>query len=294
MKNLKIDKKIVSQRIHDLRTKLGLTQKDVADTLGYSTMAISKYESGKSNLSDESATALAKVLKVSVFELLYGDIAKYTKQAIENIEFKSSILDDYVQDDLTFNYLFGKTQNDKLFIQLDKLFSYIIDNYKPRFDLMKKSSMNMLMYREDEISRKDHANWRLAVIEFTTTSEWFTLLVRDLKAGLSIPFNIQGSQSIQDRFQDQLLFSINHLLSTDIDYQNPDYRPIYKRLDYLINKTEYNAQLDLPEGAGGSIGDSSEVANCYWEFESETQAYFKKLDEIKARYRAAISEKDNS
>lgn len=154
--------------------------------------------------------------------------------------------------------------------------------------------MNMLMYREDEISRKDHANWRLAVIEFTTTSEWFTLLVRDLKAGLSIPFNIQGSQSIQDRFQDQLLFSINHLLSTDIDYQNPDYRPIYKRLDYLINKTEYNAQLDLPEGAGGSIGDSSEVANCYWEFESETQAYFKKLDEIKARYRAAISEKDNS
>ena len=57
-----------------LRREKGLTQKDLADKLGVTDKAVSRWETGKNYPDIETLKELAEVLGVSVNELLQGDI----------------------------------------------------------------------------------------------------------------------------------------------------------------------------------------------------------------------------
>jgi len=58
-------KKLIGQRIRERRKQLGLTQEELAERLGVSWSAVSKWEIGDRRPSDKLLQKLAKVLKVS-------------------------------------------------------------------------------------------------------------------------------------------------------------------------------------------------------------------------------------
>ena len=63
-------KKTLGETIKECRTKCKMTQEFVAESLGVSRQAVSKWESGSSDPSTSNLIALAKLFNVSVEELL--------------------------------------------------------------------------------------------------------------------------------------------------------------------------------------------------------------------------------
>lgn len=67
-------------RIRELRTELGMTQTDLAEKLQVKTAAVSKYESGKVSLVDDTIIRLATLFNVSTDYLLgYSNNRKYNE-----------------------------------------------------------------------------------------------------------------------------------------------------------------------------------------------------------------------
>ena len=60
----------LSQRLKSLRVEHGYTQELVAETLGVSRQAVSKWENGNSEPSTSNLFALAKLYSISITELL--------------------------------------------------------------------------------------------------------------------------------------------------------------------------------------------------------------------------------
>ena len=71
-KEKEIIKKTLGESIKEHRTSRKMTQEFVAESLGVSRQAVSKWESGASDPSTSNLIALAKLFGVSVEELLSG------------------------------------------------------------------------------------------------------------------------------------------------------------------------------------------------------------------------------
>ena len=65
-------KKSLGEAIREQRTRCGMTQEFVAESLGVSRQAVSKWESGASDPSTSNLLALAKLFGISAEELLSG------------------------------------------------------------------------------------------------------------------------------------------------------------------------------------------------------------------------------
>ena len=65
-------KKSLGQTIKQLRTERRMTQEFVAESLGVSRQAVSKWESGAADPSTSNLFALAKLFRISAEELLAG------------------------------------------------------------------------------------------------------------------------------------------------------------------------------------------------------------------------------
>jgi len=63
-------KKSLGERLKECRTRCKMTQEFVAESIGVSRQAVSKWESGASDPSTSNLLALAKLYRVSVEELL--------------------------------------------------------------------------------------------------------------------------------------------------------------------------------------------------------------------------------
>lgn len=91
----------VGERIRQIRTTKGITQADLADALGTTTAAVSRYELGLRELRFEQVQVIAGVLGVSVFEL-YG-FPSEQQIWIENTQKAVSVMRKYLQDNLDEN-----------------------------------------------------------------------------------------------------------------------------------------------------------------------------------------------
>ncbi|UBH08867.1 helix-turn-helix transcriptional regulator [Macrococcus armenti] len=76
----KIMQRSLAESLKENRIKNNMTQEFVAETIGVSRQAVSKWESGKSDPSTSNLYVLAKLYKISAEELL--------NNAIDNIEVK--------------------------------------------------------------------------------------------------------------------------------------------------------------------------------------------------------------
>ncbi|CNL89516.1 MULTISPECIES: helix-turn-helix domain-containing protein [Yersinia] len=63
----------IAARLKELRTRLGISQRQLADRLGWSQSRIGNYEAGNRSVGADDAIILAKALGVSPSELLFGD-----------------------------------------------------------------------------------------------------------------------------------------------------------------------------------------------------------------------------
>lgn len=72
MKYPPIDNKFIGQQLRTYRTKLKLTQKDFASTLGIYQSSYSYYEDGRSKIPTDKLVYLAKVYRISLNDLCGG------------------------------------------------------------------------------------------------------------------------------------------------------------------------------------------------------------------------------
>lgn len=66
-------KEILKMKLKELRLKNNLTQQEIADILGCSTVAYSRYETGKRQPSTDMLISLSKILHVSIDYILEND-----------------------------------------------------------------------------------------------------------------------------------------------------------------------------------------------------------------------------
>ena len=71
-----LDQKVFGEKLRNHRKKLGMTQEDVAEKVGVSPQAISKWESGNGSPDISNLPVLAETLGISVDELLKGELNK--------------------------------------------------------------------------------------------------------------------------------------------------------------------------------------------------------------------------
>ncbi len=76
----------IGKFIRDLRTKNNLTQNDLAEKLGVSNMAVSKWENGKNIPDIEILMMISKLFNVEISDILNGEISTKKKEsnAIKN------------------------------------------------------------------------------------------------------------------------------------------------------------------------------------------------------------------
>ena len=93
-------------RLASYRKKAGLSQEELADKLGVTRQAVSKWECGESSPDTDNLIALAKLYNVTLDELIYGEKAKDKKDEDsfihikgEDGEVKINNVDIHLQDD---------------------------------------------------------------------------------------------------------------------------------------------------------------------------------------------------
>ncbi len=80
----------IANRLINLRKKNGYSQEDLADKLGISRQAISKWERAESSPDTDNLIALSRLYQVSLDELLQTDEIKITDNASNSSEIKNN------------------------------------------------------------------------------------------------------------------------------------------------------------------------------------------------------------
>ena len=95
-----------ANRLASYRKKAGLSQEELADKLGVTRQAVSKWECGESSPDTDNLIALAKLYNVTLDELIYGEKAKEAKDDDsfihikgEDGEVKINNVDIHLEDD---------------------------------------------------------------------------------------------------------------------------------------------------------------------------------------------------
>ncbi len=79
-----------ANRLYELRKKQGLSQEELAEKLGVSRQAVSKWERSEASPDTDNLIALAKIYGLSLDELIYGEKAETEQKADEKPEEENS------------------------------------------------------------------------------------------------------------------------------------------------------------------------------------------------------------
>lgn len=74
-----------ANRLYELRKKHNLSQEELAEKLGVSRQAVSKWERSEASPDTDNLIALAKIYKLSLDELIYGERAESAESPCEEI-----------------------------------------------------------------------------------------------------------------------------------------------------------------------------------------------------------------
>lgn len=109
-----------AERLRSLRTKKGLTQKEVADRLGISESAYGYYEQGRRQPPQESYAVLADLFDVSLDYLLLGKAtARSASVSTEEAEFLQWV-DENLEDAFFYDFHKSPEEQKKQFMETMK------------------------------------------------------------------------------------------------------------------------------------------------------------------------------
>lgn len=74
-----MNKKEIGKKLHELRTELGKSRKEVAKDIGVSVSAIQMYENGRRIPKDEVKIKLAQYFGISVQEIFFNESTRRDK-----------------------------------------------------------------------------------------------------------------------------------------------------------------------------------------------------------------------
>ena len=89
-----------ANRLYELRKKHNLSQEELAEKLGVSRQAVSKWERSEASPDTDNLIALAKIYDLSLDELIYGEKEEKEKSEEEIKENTSSKSDESVYIDI--------------------------------------------------------------------------------------------------------------------------------------------------------------------------------------------------
>lgn len=139
------DKFMISMRIRELRKQAKLTQEMMAEKIGVSRQAITKWETGLGVPDIENLVVIADLFKLSLDELMGRDIEHET------------LAKDYIYESVTEYDIDGKKDFDISFMGANKLKLYAYEGEKVKVILLSDTIsdiQNELKTKIDEIKRK--------------------------------------------------------------------------------------------------------------------------------------------
>ena len=139
------DKFMISMRIRELRKQANLSQEMMAEKIGVSRQAITKWETGLGVPDIENLVAIADLFKLSLDELMGRDIEHET------------LAKDYLYESVTEYDIDGKKDFDISFMGANKLMLYAYEGEKVKVILLSDTIsdiQNELKTKIDDIKRK--------------------------------------------------------------------------------------------------------------------------------------------
>ena len=139
------DKFMISMRIRELRKQAKLSQEMMAEKIGVSRQAITKWETGLGVPDIENLVAIADLFKLSLYELMGRDIEHET------------LAKDYLYESVTEYDIDGKKDFDISFMGANKLKLYAYEGEKVKVILLSDTIsdiQNELKTKIDDIKRK--------------------------------------------------------------------------------------------------------------------------------------------
>lgn len=79
-------KKTVGKRVQEFRKQKGLTQEQLAETIGIDTISLSKIETGRNYPTAENISKIAEALEVNVYEFFIFDNIKTNDELKKEID----------------------------------------------------------------------------------------------------------------------------------------------------------------------------------------------------------------
>ncbi|MDE5801876.1 MAG: helix-turn-helix domain-containing protein [Lachnospiraceae bacterium] len=105
----------VGEKIKELRSKKGMTQKELGEKCGFADSAIRRYELGKANPKLETIKRIANALEVPTWELLgiskQEAVLAYENDYYNKTDYETSELSPIIKDDIIHESRFNKLKN---------------------------------------------------------------------------------------------------------------------------------------------------------------------------------------
>lgn len=142
------DKFMISMRIRELRKQAKLSQEMMAEKIGVSRQAITKWETGLGVPDIENLVAIADLFKLSLDELMGGDIENET------------LAKDYLYESVTEYDIDGKKDFDISFMGANKLKLYAYEGEKVKVILLSDTISDI----QNELKTKiDDIKWKIDI-----------------------------------------------------------------------------------------------------------------------------------
>ena len=163
------DKFMISMRIRELRKQANLSQEMMAEKIGVSRQAITKWETGLGVPDIENLVAIADLFKLSLDELMGRDIEHET------------LAKDYLYESVTEYDIDGKKDFDISFMGANKLMLYAYEGEKVKVILLSDTIsdiQNELKTKIDDIKRKiDIDIKRVGILSETVAKNELTIKI---------------------------------------------------------------------------------------------------------------------
>lgn len=255
-----------SEKLKEIRKKEGISQEQLAEKIGVSRQAITKWETGKGLPDVENMVIIAEIFKTTIDELLMGSV---TKAAPETVVYTSETIYD-IDCDKHFDVNIGSAaaiilssgDDEKLHI---KLISETLENLGSVFKIKlddSKNKLDVICLNKDKISRYEAED--ALTVEITLPQKYSNHCEIEAGAKLLVIKNLRLNRLEYDGGAEQVFISnssgsFEFTAKTDYEFTVDE---LSGRLE--INQWKAKSMIHIPEDNIGKVVNKGRKCNIFF------------------------------